>query len=386
MKRMKPLNWIMIVVLLITAGAANFVMADLEVKKKEKDLREVQEKLQDLDKSISNNENEQSKLLREINSLEKQIRTLEDEINVLENQISYKEAEIEETNLKLEEAIKKLEEKKELLNERLRVMYKTGNVGYIEVILGSEDFEDLLSRVDMLKRILVHDKNLIEEMVEQQKSIEEHKVQLEEAHKKLNQFHVEKNQRQESLEANLKKVKVKKKALEKDHQALEAQEDNLNDEADKIAKIIENLKLMEKYVGGKMSWPIKEHRAISSYFGNRLHPIFKKTKFHSGIDIPANEGAKVNAAQDGRVIYSGWLGGYGKAVMIDHGGGVVTLYGHNSKLLVKEGEMVKRNQIISLCGSTGYSTGPHLHFEIKKDNSFVDPLKGWVVEDIYFND
>jgi len=376
----------MIVVLLITAGAANFVMADLEVKKKEKDLREVQEKLQDLDKSISSNENEQSKLLREINAIEKQIRTLEEEINVLENQIAYKEAEIEETNLKLEEAIKKLEEKKELLNERLRVMYKTGNVGYVEVILGSEDFEDLLSRVDMLKRILVHDKNLIEEMVEHQKSIEEHKVQLEEARKKLNEFHVEKNQRQETLEANLKKVKVKKKALEKDHQALEAQEDNLNDEADKIAKIIENLKLMEKYVGGKMSWPIKDHRPISSYFGNRLHPIFKKTKFHSGIDIPANEGSKINAAQDGRVIYSGWLGGYGKAVMIDHGGGVVTLYGHNSKLLVKEGEMVKRNQVISLCGSTGYSTGPHLHFEIKKDNSFVDPLKGWVVEDIYFND
>lgn len=126
-----------------------------------------------------------------------------------------------------------------------------------------------------------------------------------------------------------------------------------------------------------MGWPVPGYSRISSPYGYRIHPIFKTKKLHTGIDIPAPTGTSIAAGSDGTVIYTGTLGGYGKAVMIDHGGGIVTLYAHNSSIVVSEGQSVKRGNTISKAGSTGYSTGPHLHFEVRKGGSYVDPLP-WV--------
>jgi len=124
-----------------------------------------------------------------------------------------------------------------------------------------------------------------------------------------------------------------------------------------------------------MTWPAPGYTRVTSPFGYRIHPILKTKKLHTGIDVGIALGKDIVAAQSGTVIYSDWLGGYGKVIMIDHGGGIVTLYAHNSKLVVSEGDKVKRGQVVSKCGSTGMSTGPHLHFEVRENGKYVDPIK-----------
>ena len=119
-------------------------------------------------------------------------------------------------------------------------------------------------------------------------------------------------------------------------------------------------------------WPCRGE--ITSYFGWRTHPIFGTTKYHSGMDIAVDYGTPIYAADSGTVIYSGWLGGYGYAVMIDHGGGLVTLYGHNPGLNVYEGQYITKGTCIAYAGSTGYSTGPHCHFEVRLHGEVTEPL------------
>ena len=129
-----------------------------------------------------------------------------------------------------------------------------------------------------------------------------------------------------------------------------------------------------------MTWPLPGFYSVTSYFGNRLHPVLKVYKMHTGVDIAGAgcNGKNVVAAADGKVITAGWISGYGYTVMIDHGGGVVTLYAHSQKLLVKVGDQVKAGQAIMLVGSTGYATGPHLHFEVRINGKYVNPLDGYI--------
>jgi murein DD-endopeptidase MepM/ murein hydrolase activator NlpD len=163
--------------------------------------------------------------------------------------------------------------------------------------------------------------------------------------------------------------------LSQDIKEFEKEYDKLNDYAKEIeSKIVKLQKNTGPYSGGKMEWPVSGHTRISSPFGYRIHPIFKVKKLHTGIDIPAPTGTSIGAAAAGTVVYCDWLGGYGKAIMVDHGGGILTLYGHNSALVVSEGDTVSRGQTIAKAGSTGNSTGPHLHFEVRKNGSYVDPM------------
>ncbi|MCD8175060.1 MAG: M23 family metallopeptidase, partial [Phascolarctobacterium sp.] len=112
----------------------------------------------------------------------------------------------------------------------------------------------------------------------------------------------------------------------------------------------------------------------TSYYGWRIHPVFGTTRYHSGMDIAVNYGTPIMAADGGTVVYSGWLGGYGNAVMIDHGGGLVTVYGHNQSIAVREGQYVNKGQVIAYAGSTGWSTGPHCHFEVRLNGDVTEPL------------
>ena len=127
------------------------------------------------------------------------------------------------------------------------------------------------------------------------------------------------------------------------------------------------------YTGGKLGWPVPGRSTISSGYGSRTSPIKGKGEFHTGLDIPAPTGTKIYAAESGKVINSGSINGYGYTVIIDHGNGLSTLYGHNSQLKVKVGQKVKRGDVIALAGSTGWSTGPHCHFEVRINGKHTNP-------------
>lgn len=145
--------------------------------------------------------------------------------------------------------------------------------------------------------------------------------------------------------------------------------------SERITDMIRRLEANGQPIGkgtGAMNWPIRG--PITSPYGWRIHPIFGSQKFHAGIDISADYGDLVKAADEGVVISAGWLGGYGYTVMIDHGAGIITLYAHNSELTVSAGEMVLKGQTVALAGSTGYATGPHCHFEVRVHGQTTDPL------------
>ncbi len=343
---------------------------------------ELRDKQKDINKQVTETKNEMKSLeaqtkniTKEIADLDKKIDSASIELDQVEKEIENLEILIDTTLDELDKANDNLEEKQEVFSKRLRVMYKTGNVGYLEVLLSSADIKDFLTRSDMLKSIAKHDTDLIKFMKDQRDTIELKKAELEMQKKsvELSKSKLEVRKRDFEKVSREKESYIVK--LEQDLKAYEAQIDKLNEESKVVeAEIIKRTKNTGPYEGGQMTWPAPGNNNISSPFGYRIHPILKTKKLHTGIDIPAATGSKIVAGAAGTVIYSGSLGGYGKTIMLDHGGGIVTLYAHNSSLLVNEGQVVQRGEQVAKAGSTGLSTGPHCHFEVRKDGAYIDPM------------
>lgn len=396
-------------------------------------------------KTIYENAAEESRLRAEwlqgkINSVSEIKRVLDDEAAAAVADFEAKQAALNETlnriegnELKLLENERDYEQKLHRLERRVRDIYINGQISYLDVMFGAQDFGDFLTRMDLLKRVLVNDSNLVNKTLENKNALENLGVELDEdkrlkaeqlrlaekaKDKKLKKVadqqalidrmendkeiynrrydemlaaskHVEKLIQESKYRAAAEKAAKEQAAAERAARAERQKIERLERERIELEKrAAQNSTPSEKenhagYINsndvesfipegtGEMLFPLVG--PVTSEFGWRTHPIFGGSKFHSGIDIGGDYGMEIKAARGGVVTHAGWIDGYGNTVMIDHSGGIVTLYGHNQSLAVSVGQTVTQGQVIAYCGSTGNSTGPHCHFEVRLNGEPVSP-------------
>lgn len=339
--------------------------------------------IKDAQKDLKENKAEQKDVLKQIDTLDQNINSTETKITTTKDEIARVEKNIkiaEENILYMEgEYDKKYEQRK----NRMVSYYKDGSNSLWDIAYDTDDPTEFMYRERLIERILEYDDNLMKEIELEKESIdrekqnlESNKVALAELKSNLEVKLAELNDTVQIRTKYLGQLKTDQKDLEKSIDALQKKADELEAELKRIASSSTN----SKYTGGTMTWPLPGYYGISSYFGNRLHPVLKVYKMHTGVDIAGAgcNGKNVVAAANGKVITAGWISGYGYTVMIDHGGGIVTLYAHSQKLLVKKGDTVKAGDVIMLVGSTGYATGPHVHFEVRVNGKYVNPLNGYI--------
>ncbi|MBU5674999.1 peptidoglycan DD-metalloendopeptidase family protein [Alkaliphilus sp. MSJ-5] len=370
---MKKKHGLALVILFSMTTTSLFSFANNATQYKNQ-LKQNESKQKNITTELKKTVKKEGEVVTKIQSLEEEINKSESEIESLYGKISTTEGEINKTVNKLTSAEEKIDDKQDVMGSRLNVMYKNGTIGYAEVLLSSKSITELLTNLDMVKKIVNHDVELLKDMKEQRDIIEEQKISLENQKRQLVNLKSSVEQKKKTLVVSRGEQERLRADLAQDKVALEKMLDQTKKEADEITNKIRSLQSNGAYVGGQLQWPVPGYSTVSSPFGNRIHPVLKTKKFHSGIDIPAPSGRDVVAAGDGKVVSSGGLGSYGKAVIIDHGGGIMTLYAHNSKLLVQNGQTVTKGQKIALIGSTGLSTGPHLHFEVRKDGQYTNPI------------
>ncbi len=362
---------------LLASVAPVFVSASqAEINKQQQKKNEAQQKLE-------STRTKRAKTLHDMELLEKEAGDIQSKIDAVNAKIAETDKSLAEQQIKLDAATKKAETQYDLFKERFRVMCEQGDVSYIEMLLSAENFGDFVDKVEIVKEISQHDKDIFDKM-------EANRLEIEAARDEIAAL-------KETQEASKSDLSSQKAALVKKQQEQQAYMKELESDAATYQKIIDQADAaMESlrrsisgslssssrgkaYVGGEFTWPTPSCHYITSHFSpRRKNPVSGIYKRHTGTDIGAAYGTSIVAANSGTVTLAGWNSGYGNCVIIDHGGGKATLYAHMSSYSVSTGQSVQKGQQIGRVGSTGNSTGPHLHFEILINGVAVNPMQ-------YFN-
>ena len=387
MKRWSSVIALIMVILLIlgmfTTIIFSFNANAASVSEMQSELDNIVAKREKLEKELEEIKNKKDAVLEEKAILDEQINDLNKEAGLLSDVVDGLKNELDESEAKLAKAEEDLDDNTTRAKERIRAMYELGETSYLSIILSSTSIHEFVSRVELAKQMAEYDKKVIDTLKEtrqtietETKAIQEKKEEQEKALDALEDNVQSLESKQSQSNSLINKFNQQSAENIKAIQAAERAEEEL--QAEIRRELSENGE--EEFVGGEFLWPLSGYHMITSKFGMRTHPVTGVYKLHTGVDISGSgvNGKPVLAANSGKVLKAGYNRGYGNYVVIDHGGGCSTLYGHASRLNVSVGQSVSRGDVIMYVGSSGYSTGPHLHFEVIKNGEYTNPLS-------YFN-
>lgn len=388
---------------LLVAAVVFFAAVSPALGATSSDIKKHQDAAENARKQAEQAEAIAAKLAEEISALSTEIKRLEDSARALEPQIATAtertsriqqevdqlQAEIDATEAEIDATEKEYSTQQGLLAERVNSAYRQGSWHLFELLLESKDISDFVARTEFVNRVIKSNNDAATSLKLTAESLSRAKTKLD---RSLNSVEI-KRQEAAQVEQGLRDLKNDRDRAARQRETAQNQKSKLMAESKDSAKRLralaeaeeaESVRIAAELSGkdgsgiyvGTMAWPVPSSRRVTSYFGYRTHPIFGDRRLHTGLDIGASQGSVIVAAGSGTVIYTGYRGGYGNTVMIDHGNGVVSLYAHqaNGSIMVQTGQKVASGEQIGKVGSTGNSTGPHLHFEVRVNGTPKNPL------------
>lgn len=327
---------------------------------------------------LNENYSIQDEIKKQIADIDNRLSDAHVDIDKIDSQMMEIIMKIDDAKKAYDEAVKNREEQYKKASKRLRHIYENKDENLsIDIIFNIDNISDYYIYKQYVADIMEYDAKLINDLKETENVMK----------KKLDEI-----KEGEEAEAALKNCRTEKefemivmydernKLLEEyrsNADAMEAEIDEIKSASEKVYEIItgmeDNIDFVNAYTGGELEWPVTGRYYVSSDYVGRISPVGNGYEFHTGIDIPAPTGYEISAAEDGIVTTAGWINGYGNTVIINHGGGLSTLYGHNSEITVNQGDKIKRGDTVALCGSTGYATGSHCHFEVRISGEHTNP-------------
>ncbi|MBR2477199.1 MAG: peptidoglycan DD-metalloendopeptidase family protein [Clostridia bacterium] len=374
-KFVKVFTWLVLIIfVLVTILSVMPVGTSAETAQER--LNRARKEQEELQRELDANQEKRNDEQRKKDLIDADVAEIEAEIAVLDAEIEVINDRIEEKDAELAAAHELSSMQYESYKERVKLIVEKGPLTYLEVVMNANSIEDFFVRMDVVEQIAEYDNALLAELRASEQRIEQLKAEIE-AERAVVMEKMEESQalkrelvsRQQASQQILDELAASDREITAEmKQAKQAEQEAQRE----IARLVSGDS--SRYVGGKFLWPSRNYYTITSPYSMRVHPTLGVYKQHTGIDIGAAHGTDVLAAADGTVIIAGWNNAYGNYVVINHGGGVTTLYGHNSSLCVSKGQKVSQGQVIAKVGSTGYSTGPHIHFEVQVNGSPVNPM------------
>ena len=362
------------------ASALNiFAVTKAQVDALKTKVAEAGKRKNELKNQLSGLTNDLSALQKQISLLDSQIEAQQDEIDAQEELLTELTQMIADKTIELEESERQQAEQYAQLRSRLRYMVEHGTTSSLSILLSSDSFSDFLNRYEIIRQISLRDENLFEQLKAIRDKVLTEKQELEDTKKEAEDTKLQMEANKAELEAQMEakrkqmdSIQLAQKNVKDAYAAMIETEDELMAQYKKAAA---EYAAQSTYVGGTFMWPLPAgNNVVTCKYGMRTHPITGKRKLHTGVDLRAATGTKVYAANKGTVTTSGYSSAWGNYIIISHGGGITTLYAHLSKRSVSKDDKVKQGDIIGYSGNTGYSTAPHLHFEISKNGSTYNPL------------